>query len=120
RQYEFILRVMKRDVPLRQPTLCRRHAAERELAEHLVFRRDRRVVGQVLRRDDLIGVDVVAEDVGLAFDDRLHDFTRTNLAVSKSVVYVSRSRGTSGCAARTRNVNPLFSRPSNYSFTLMP
>ena len=58
--------------PFGSPACAGRHAAQGVLAEHLVLLGDRRVVRQVLGRDDLVGVDVVAQDVGLAFDHGLH------------------------------------------------
>ena len=49
-----------------------RDAGEGVLAELLVLVGDRRVERQILGRDDLVGIDVVAEDVGAAGDEGLH------------------------------------------------
>ena len=64
--------VVKRDVSLGQPTLSRRHARQGVFAEHPIFFRNGRIVGQILSGNDLIGVDVLAEYVCLAFDLCLH------------------------------------------------
>ena len=55
-----------------QPGLRRRHAAQRILAELPVLFRNGRVEGQLLCRDDLVGIDVVSQNIGLANDKRLH------------------------------------------------
>src|SRR5262249_47823406 len=69
---ELIVR-MEWDVSLGQSRLRWRNARQRILAELAVLFRDRRVEGQVLGRDDLVRVDVVAQDIRLAGDDLLHD-----------------------------------------------
>ena len=58
--------------PLGSPACDGGTLREGVLAELLVLLRDRRVERQILGRDDLVGVDVVAQDVGLAGDGRLH------------------------------------------------
>jgi hypothetical protein len=63
------------DVPLRQPALALRDAAERVHPEELALLGERRVKRQVLRGDDLVGVDVIAEHVGAASDDVLHAYS---------------------------------------------
>src|SRR5262249_4499935 len=63
---------VKGHVSLGQPPLRRRDAAQGVLTELPVFLGDGRVQRQVLRRDDLVGVDVVAEDERFAGDGGLH------------------------------------------------
>ncbi len=58
----------------RKPLLAFGHAAVGVHTEVFAFLGDRGIKGKVLRGDDLIRVDVVAQDVRLAGDDALHDF----------------------------------------------
>ena len=71
RRTKFVIR-MERDMSLGQPGLSRRHAAQRVLAKLPIFLGDGGVERQVLGRNDLVGIDVVAQDVSLAGDSRLH------------------------------------------------
>jgi hypothetical protein len=66
----------ERDVPVRQPALARRTLLMQYWPEPLALVRDRRVERQVDGRDDLVGVDVVAEHVGLAGDHAFHGSRR--------------------------------------------
>src|SRR5262249_41773870 len=71
RRDEFVVCV-EGNMALRQPGVGWRHAGERVLAEHLVLFRNGRVVREILGRDDLVSIDVVAEDVRSAADDGVH------------------------------------------------
>src|SRR6516164_11136198 len=63
---------MKRHVPLGQPRVGLGHARQSVLPERFILFRDRRIERQILGGNNLISVDVVAEDVGLADDSGLH------------------------------------------------
>src|SRR5262249_9129631 len=67
---------VKRHVPLGQPRMGRRDTRQGILAEGLVLLRNGRIERQILGGDDLIGVDVIGEDVGLAGDGGLHGVNR--------------------------------------------
>ena len=58
-----------------QPSLGRRDTAQRIFAELPVFLRNGRVEGQVLGRNDLVGVDVIAQDKCLTTNGLLHVYS---------------------------------------------
>src|SRR3990170_1249939 len=62
----------KTDISLRESGLCLRHTGEGISPVHLPLLRIAQTVDQVLSRDDLIRVNIVAKDVGFAFDNLFH------------------------------------------------
>ena len=50
-----------------------RQAAHRVAAEFLVFVRNRRYEGQILRRDNLVRVDIIAHHINRTRKNRLHE-----------------------------------------------
>jgi len=77
RRNELVFRV-ERHMSLGQAGLSRRNAAQSIFAEHPVLIGNGRIKGKVLSRDDLIRIDVIAEDVTIAGDGALHGILREN------------------------------------------
>src|SRR5207253_509639 len=71
RGYKFVVRV-ERNMSLGQSRLGMRDTAQGVLAELPIFFRNGRVRGQVLGRDNLVRIDVVAQHIGLADDGFFH------------------------------------------------
>ncbi len=62
----------KLHIPLRQPGLRIRHPRIRIHPKKLPLIRQRRIQRQILRRNDLIRINIVPQHINLAADDRLH------------------------------------------------
>src|SRR5262249_29180334 len=89
------------NVSLGQAELRGRHAGQGVLAELPVFLRDGRVQRQVLGRDDLVGINVVAQAVGLALDYlHCHGVSRVYFLLDHPIAPSSRYREWQGPAQR--------------------
>jgi hypothetical protein len=73
-----LIRLNERRLSLRQARLVLRHAAVGVHAKELSLFRQRRIEGQILGRDDLVRVDIVAQNVRLAGDDGFHGFLQSS------------------------------------------
>src|SRR5262245_57756738 len=76
RRNELVISV-ERDMSLGQSSLGGRDTTQRVLAELAILLRDGRIERQILRRNDLVGVDVVAQYIRLASDGRLQRHSRS-------------------------------------------
>jgi hypothetical protein len=63
----------KADVAVGQARLCRGNAAHGVHAKELAFFGKGGVEGEILGRDDLVGIDVIAQNIGFTGNDGFHE-----------------------------------------------
>src|SRR5262245_13721459 len=121
RREELVVGV-ERHVPLGQAHLSRWHAGQGVLPKHPILGGYRRVVSEILGRDDLVGVNIVTEDQGLAGNDLLHGTAQSGLT-RRSFFYVAGEGASStsgGWPYRARSLLIVLSTPRRRSSHFSP